>query len=472
MDQLQKVNDEPIIVQYDSNTDSLEWSPDGMCRYIIIHSKTLYWKVFSSSKGHALVEIPATNVIAATSKQLLYVDRSGSDANDESTSKTPVVKSLEGSELPEDFVKRYTIGPYVSQIYPLHVVVSIASGTGLAKDFYESSLRPLLDHLGYLDLDSCSIHYTKSENTVTQLTKTVFVPAANAGKKQWIILLSGDGGIVDVVNAILGQGKFAAEYTRPRVSLLPLGTGNALANSLRINQDNTMGLAAILRGELGPLPIFKSTFSSGARLLYDEARQERELLQDPATGKPTLWGAVVCSWGLHATLVGDSDTSEYRKYGVERFQMAAKASLFPQDGSNPHPYCGRVSIMRKGSDSWQELERKEHAYVLTTFVSNLEKTFTISPASKPLDGQLRLIQFGPISGDEVMKIMMAAYDNGKHVEDPRVSYEEIEGLKIQFDEHDATWRRVCIDGKIVRVERGGFVKISKEARDVLDVFHM
>lgn len=383
------------------------------------------------------------------------------------------MKSLEAQGLPEDFIEKYEISPHLSKSHHLHVVVSVASGTGLAKQFYESSLSPLLGHLGYDNPEKFSVHYTESEETVTQLTNSVFVPAADAGQKQWIILLSGDGGVVDIVNAMLGKEKsLTQKYSKPRLSLLPLGTGNALANSLNINQDNTMGLAAMMRGKSGPLPVFNATFSQGARILSDEARRENELPSDPATGSPAFWGAVVCSWGLHATLVGDSDTAEYRKFGAERFGMAAKASLFPEDGSNPHPYCGRVSVVRKGGDAWQELERRQHAYVLATFVSNLEKTFTISPASTPLDGQLRLIHFGPMSGDEVMKIMMAAYDAGKHIEDPRVSYEDVDALRIQFEEDEAQWRRVCIDGKIIRVEKGGFVEIRKETRDVIDIFHM
>ncbi|KAL5411924.1 hypothetical protein PMIN03_004548 [Paraphaeosphaeria minitans] len=65
--------------------------------------------------------------------------------------------------------------------------------------------------------------------------------------------------------------------------------------------------------------------------------------------------------------------------------------------------------------------------------------------------------------------MGLAYAGGKHVEDPMVRYEEIDGLRIEFQEKEDGWRRVCIDGKIVRVEEGGWVEIRKEEGSILDV---
>ncbi|KAI5275371.1 hypothetical protein E4T47_01736 [Aureobasidium subglaciale] len=347
-----------------------------------------------------------------------------------------------------------------------HVIVSTGSGTGQAQSFYESHLTETFKSLGFKEDEHFFVHFTKSENTITELTKDVLLPAANRGAVLSIILLSGDGGVVDMINAILTSPR-SPDFACPEITLLPLGTGNALANSLGITTDDSMGLSKLMQGQSKPLSIFRTSFSPGSRLLIHEGSDEAEL--HGHDGKPTVWGAVVCSWGMHASLVADSDTAEYRKHGVERFQMAAKAALYPEDGSPPHTYRGRISVLR-GSD-WHELSEKEHAYVLATFVSNLEKNFIISPASKPLDGKLRLIQFGPMSGDEVMKVMTEAYNKGKHVEDDRVRYEEIDGLRIAFDDsqEDGRWRRICVDGKIIRVESGGWVEVTKEDAHVLDI---
>ena len=352
-----------------------------------------------------------------------------------------------------------------------HVIVSTGSGTGQAADVWDKLLKPFLEFVrDNSEEERYKLHFTNSETTISDLTRSIFLPRANAGVGQSIVLLSGDGGLVDITNVLLSE-PHSESYEKPNIAILPLGTGNAMAHSSGVTKDKTLGLSSLIRGSPKEIPLFRAAFSPGARILANEARDELELPIYKNT--PTCHGAVVCSWGLHAGLVADSDTAHYRQFGAQRFQMAAKEALYPEDGSLPHHYRGRISILRSGEAEWQSIDRTEHAYVLATLVSHLEAGFHISPNSRPLDGKLRLLHFGPMSGDEVMKIMTGAYQGGKHVEDPRVGYETIDGLRIEFDEQDARWRRICIDGKIVRVEQGGWVEVRSGAgKGVVDLIAM
>ncbi|SMR49994.1 unnamed protein product [Zymoseptoria tritici ST99CH_3D1] len=345
-----------------------------------------------------------------------------------------------------------------------HVIISTGSGTGLASHVYNDVLAPLLS---IFDLTPI-IHTTTSTSSITELTKSTFLPAALSGTEQSIILLSGDGGVLDITTTLLSSSPLPSTYHPPTLILLPLGTGNALANSSSqtlpsslLPPDQTLNIRSLLLGTPHPLPLFRATFSPGSRILTNEGQTATPLHQDPQTGDHVAHGAVVLSWGFHATLVADSDTPEYRKHGSARFQLAAKECLYPADGSPPHTYKGKVSILQQGT--WHPVrgDENEHAYVLTTLTSHLESTFTISPSSRPLDGKLRVIHFGPLPGDEIMEIMTKAYDGGKHVEDPRVGYEEVEAMRIEFEEAEERWRRVCVDGSIVRVEEGGWVEVRK-----------
>ena len=352
----------------------------------------------------------------------------------------------------------YWVGPReLASFVKGHVIISTGSGTGLASDIFSQLVEPVLHNLGLFAGEHFSTHTTSSDTSVAQYTRDFILPDANDGVQQSVLLLSGDGGIVDIVNTLLSE-KRTNWFTKPKISLLPLGTGNALANSSGITGDNTMGLRTMLQGTPKQLPLFRAIFSPGARLLVNEGREERPL-QGEIDDRPVAHGAVVCSWGHHATLVADSDTTEYRKFGAERFKMAAMEALFPSDRSPPHAYKGQVSVRRSGEGAWEVIGTNEHGYVLATFVNQLEAGFTISPASKPLDGKLRLVHFGNLNGQEAMDVMSKAYQGGKHVEDERVGYKEIEALKIVFEEEEARWRRVCIDGKIVRVEKGGCVEV-------------
>ncbi|KAF2233879.1 hypothetical protein EV356DRAFT_426740, partial [Viridothelium virens] len=359
-----------------------------------------------------------------------------------------------------------------------HIIVSTKSGTGLAEAYFQNLGKPMLAHLGQHEGTSYTVHRTESEHSITELVASVILPRARKGVNQAILLMSGDGGVVDFVNALFARGTegevttegFGSTYVKPNICLLPVGTGNALAQSIGITRDHTLGLSYMLRGVHRNLPVFRATFSPGARLVTAFGKREVPLAADEHK-IGTLWGAVVCSWGFHASLVADSDTEEYRQHGAERFKMAAKEALFPADGSEPHRYQGKISTASKRNLVWETLDRQEHTYVLATLVSNLEEGFTISPKSKPVDGKLRLVHFGPMDGTKIMEIMGLAYQGGKHVDDESVDYEEIEGLKIEVEgrEDDSRWRRICVDGKIVRLESDGWVELRKEPMDVVDL---
>ncbi|KAI9881628.1 MAG: hypothetical protein M1830_000193 [Pleopsidium flavum] len=389
--------------------------------------------------------------------------------------------STKASGLPTAFLDKHLVpacpahfspGRSQDKMLKVHVIISTLSGTGLAQAFFEDLVEPTLSAFG-LSRKAYQVHETQSDQSVTELTRSVFLPCANKGTAQTILLLSGDGGMVDMINALLST-RTSTDYIKPTVGLLALGTGNALAYSINPPQDSTFGLANVVRGTPHPLPTFSVRFSPGSVQLFDESRRSESVprahMGDDDAG--VMYGAVVCSWALHASLVADSDTSEYRKYGTERFQKVAKELLSPSDGSPTHKYKGKVSLIKRtsgGKAVWESLDGREHMYILATLVSNLEKVLTISPSTKPLDGQLRLVHFRPMLGDEAMRILGKAYKGGLHVEEDAVGYEDIDGLLINFEEDDSRWRRVCVDGKIIRVNQGGWVEMRREPRDVVDV---
>ena len=359
--------------------------------------------------------------------------------------------------------------PSIPKFHEQHIILSTGSGQQKATSFFSDVVSPILHALHPAEQETWHMHVTQSASSILEFVIYELFAKADEGIRLRIVLAAGDGGIVDVVNGLLAEPS-SSDYAAPQVVMLPLGTGNALYHSINAHagKENTWGLHALSSPSTKPLPVFTATFSPGARLLVDEARAE-EFLPVDEQGNGILHGAVVCSWGVHASLVADSDTAEYREFGIERFTMAANKALYPSNGLPPHAYRAKVSILN--GETWQDLEQQEHMYVLATLVSNLEATFCISPASRPLDGSLHLLRFGPTSGDDAMRIMGLAYAGGKHVDDPAVQYEAIDGLRIVFGgmETDGKWRRICVDGKIVRVEEDGWVEVRKEKRRVAEV---
>ncbi|TAQ89512.1 hypothetical protein B7494_g2170 [Chlorociboria aeruginascens] len=381
------------------------------------------------------------------------------------------------TSLPREYLDKYLfrgLPTYLSPVdHEIHILISTLSGTGLAPEFFDEVLLRLLKAVGLED-KSYNVVRTNSADSVKEFAQSVLLARANEAKKQTVLMLSGDGGMVDTINGLLETK--SRSYTKPILSQLPLGTGNALFHSLHRSSTTLsiyiQGLLTLLHGTPQPLPIFRTTFSPGSRLITNEGQTATPLTNN------TLYGAVVASYGLHATLVADSDTVEYRKHGDERFKLVAKELLSPEDGGPPHAYQATVLLTEGGKE--QEVKRKEHGYVLATLVSNLEKTFTISPHSTPLDGQIRVVHFGATTGEQTMQIMRGAYDSGSHIgmewEDGRekVGYNTVDKLRIKFLEEGEgwKWRRCCVDGLIVGVEQGGFMEIENveggaEAVDVV-----
>ena len=351
----------------------------------------------------------------------------------------------------------------------LSVVVSVKSGLCEAEAFFSGVVQPLLSTFG-LSRGEYTLLQTCSEQTIRDYAGEVLLRKANAGISQLVLLLSGDGGVVDIINGLFNR-KRGPYFVKPAIGLLVMGTGNALANSSSLNTDSTRGLRAFLRGKPKSLPTFVTRFSPGSAMVVDQGRSTEPLNTDK-DGIGVVHGAVVTSWCLHASLVADSDTTEYRKHGRQRFLMAANELLDPADGSPSYVYRGKVTSYRmdrngqRQSNIW---DRREHMYVLVTLVSNLEAGLTISPRSRPLDGKLRTVDFGPMASSTVKNVFGQAFSGGKHVSEPSVGYDHVDGLKVDMEESDEHWRRVCVDGKIIRVGEGGWFEVQKEDRDVVDL---
>lgn len=380
----------------------------------------------------------------------------------------------------------------------IHAVVSTGSGTGLALKFYNEVVGRLLSGREVYPSDPTinsveifkpnphNLVVTQSADSVREFAREISREDED-GVQHTVVLLSGDGGVIEMLNGQVSVEGHNSEERLPLIAILPLGTGNALFHSLHKSAGTTsrfpapsslvQGLRTLFNGRAAALPSFKAEFSPGSRIITykspESSSDSAEEVESHADAVSHLYGAIVASYGFHSQLVWESDTPEYRKHGAKRFGMVAQQLL-----KESHAYNAIVELSGKDGSNVQKLDQDRHAYILATMVSNLEKTFTISPASKPLDGKLRLVHFGAVSGEKTMEIMMQAYNDGKHIgmkwttEDGKeegVGYEETSVVKITTLEEDARWRKVCIDGTIVELPQGGSMTIRTEDRPHLRV---
>ncbi|KAJ5720268.1 uncharacterized protein N7483_008202 [Penicillium malachiteum] len=387
---------------------------------------------------------------------------------DESEEAAGYLHKIDISSLPPALTQfLVTVPDYLKHPEPVQVIVSVASGTQTAQAVFQDLVKPFLTHVGL----EYEVHETKSAQTIKELAQSQFLDRACSGIPQTIILLSGDGGLVDLVEVFYESNR--SVHTPPQIALVPCGTGNALASSIGLRTGPASGLVALIRGAPTPLPTFAARISPGSQLVIDEGRQRVPLGVDAHGSYRTLYCAVVVSWALHAALVADSDTTEYRKFGRERFKMAANKLLYPSDGTEPHRFQGKITYStvngQTGEVSQETTDTNEHMYVVISMVPRLEKNFLISPGTEPLGGQMHLMQWGPMPADEAVRLVVLAYQGGLHVSEKTVTYADVEQLRIEFEEESEHWRRVCIDGNIITVEKGGWLELHKEPRQLLQV---
>ena len=182
----------------------------------------------------------------------------------------------------------------------VYVVVSSNSGAGLAVTAFDDLLDPLLKQFSI----KASVHKTSSKTSHREfLASALFSP----DHENIIMLFGGDTIIYDLLNSLSENSHLSSSH-RITICPIPCGTGNALAMSLKTTSI--------------PIGISKALGVSGASVFTTAQLPLMKINIRKFPHEKVIWGAVVCSWGLHASLVADSDDPEMRRqYGAKRFAV-------------------------------------------------------------------------------------------------------------------------------------------------------
>lgn len=319
----------------------------------------------------------------------------------------------------------------------LYILDSVKSGTSVrtdSKGIYFELLKPLLS-----DVLSIGHTYVKTESAllVREFAQELTVPINGLT----LAIIGGDTTINEFVNGFRGESS-----GKVKIVVIPAGTGNALALSLGISDyEDALRLLFGKNASEIPLNMFQVSFPEGSSYLHSDGSQT------PVIG-PILF-LVVTSWAFHASLVADSDQSELRKQGLERFKIAALQNLeWRQE------YAGVIRVSPNGSNHGDFVLNREgpFAYLAITPAQKFEPSFEILPKGDVHDSSLFVIGFNTEDGnDYIMDVMKEVYDGGKHVYDNRVFYDRVhKNQKIKLE----VWnnptmrnRRFCVDGAIVVV---------------------
>jgi diacylglycerol kinase family enzyme len=348
-----------------------------------------------------------------TVSDLFYIDSLGKLAQLVETSDSYTVELATASE--RDLVIK-SLPHYLT--HNVIVVDSVNSGTGRneGKSIYNSVLSPLFKVFSL----NHSYFATTSPSSIANLAKNL-----QPGVEHTVIFISGDTSINEFVNNLPKQSQDA---TKSVVNIFPIpaGTGNALALSLNLT-DITTSIRKLFSSTPHDLNLYQATLPVGSYYCRDD---EKNPIEDPINF------LVVFSWGFHASLVADSDNPELRKFGLDRFQIAAKNNL-----SRDQIYPGSYKIDDK-------VYQGDFSYWVLTPSNRFEPKFVILPKGNILEANLYIISFN--TGTDIMEVMTQVYDNGAHINNPKVTYEKVEhSITLNTTTKNYLQRRFCIDGAIL-----------------------
>lgn len=311
----------------------------------------------------------------------------------------------------------------------VYVVDSVKAGKGQTNGVdgvYSRVLKPIFQDVLHVDHEYLP---TTSAESITE-----FATSLRLDKPVTVLILGGDTSISEFVNGL------ATNPSKGNVDLavLPTGTGNALALSLGVNDLQTALQKLFTATSPEPLNLYLASLPEGTKILFRG--------EEVADAPNQFYFLVVFSWAFHASLVADSDTEELRQHGNERFKIAAEKNL-----GRPQKYDGSVLIGLSKYDG-------PFSYLVITPAQNFEPGFNILPRGDIHEESLYIVAIGyeheeNLTGKYLYDIMLEAYDNGKHVENPKVTYKKAEtgdvivlrGQNLLPLEN----RRFCVDGAII-----------------------
>ncbi|KAK9334127.1 ATP-NAD kinase-like domain-containing protein [Lipomyces starkeyi] len=397
------------------------------------------------------VVLPLECVLAVTSSSLLSYTL-------ESPVPSLVVTPLEGTPTGEE-VQKYLLPGLPSHLdssrSQITVVNSATAGAQRGHEVYEKLLQPLLQAL---DVTHEYIP-TSSASTISEFAASL--SAKESGLPHTVVLLSGDTSIHELVNSLTPISSTQSII----LTLIPTGSGNALMTSLS-RGTITSALFALLHGKPSPLNPFYVAFPEDSKEVIPPTTHDPDGMTvaletpDSLSGARKIFALVVASWGIHAALVGDSDSPEYRKLGNDRFKKAAEENLARNVAwHGPVRYSSVPSGM-------EEIVEGPHSYLLMTSISSLEAGFEIAPTAEPLSGKLEMVQMPFLKGEEIMRVLMLAYQNGKHIHEKEVLYKEVEEVRVTVLEEEEKMRRWCVDGRIIIVPNGATVSVHKGVENI------
>ncbi|KND03613.1 uncharacterized protein SPPG_01089 [Spizellomyces punctatus DAOM BR117] len=370
-----------------------------------------------------------------------------------------------------------------------HIFVNPASGSRSGTHIWDTIVRPALEGAGWRK--SCYGEETTFEETCFQVT---FTKRGNHAadtvrelvtKRQTLeglgfVCIGGDGVVHEVIKGVMSSISTSNPPSlKVPIAVIPAGTGNALATSLKLSSPEEATERLINYKQTVPLKI--SSVHIGPSTL------------DECPDEVLMYSFCVVSWGLHAQIVRQSET--LRMLGRKRFQVAAMMNI-----ALMHQYRGQLYLLDPTElsqtdpdpvtfakpdwavdEKWVPVNGKDDAtsfsYFLSTKMSSLEPGFQIAPHAHPSTSNIDLVLAPSLNRSQLLHFLQSTPAIPEYIR-----YIKTRGFKLapsQSSGRRTSWvpkagklvHDICIDGEMVELENGQavWVKILDERAQLFNV---
>ena len=205
------------------------------------------------------------------------------------------------------------------------------------------------------------LEVTADEVATTEAGHAARVAVERGADYEAIFTLGGDGTAMEVIGALAGTGRM--------VGILPGGTGNLVARTLRIPLGVTRAVHALVHGD---------------EALIDLGRL--------STGQRFAFAAGV---GADAYMIAHTPKPWKRRLGVVAYALTASQGLLLRR----QPFEVRATV------DGRVYERTATAAMVANFGSVLNRMFLLGPGIRQDDGVLDLCIFSPSNAEETVRMM-------------------------------------------------------------------